>query len=295
MAIGTDRRAERDVHGDCATVVGSSISVLTLIEFECANAFRRSCLSAGNTRPRASRTEQFDALSGFTRRGVGVRVGVTVRGFERQVCGGRRERAGVDFGSVALSGSQPSDQLGEHGVAAVHRRLHPVDDLLLHVLVRRGGEQPGDALVEFGVVPGDGRHQHLLELAHVDAALVELSRQAAQAFGLGLIVPGAFGESAAEAHLNCLDEARDVLIVGRGRFVGLGGQAPHLARQHREAFSGVAGTRSLDGGVDGQDLGLPGNAADGIGHGRQALHLPDQLPEVRPLQWTAPTRCSAEK
>jgi hypothetical protein len=34
MAIGTEQRAERDVHGDFATVARSSISVLTLIEFE---------------------------------------------------------------------------------------------------------------------------------------------------------------------------------------------------------------------------------------------------------------------
>jgi hypothetical protein len=43
-------------------------------------------------------------------------------------------------------------------------------------------------------------------------------------------------------------------------------QTPHLVRHHREAAPLLAGTGRLDGGIDGQQIGLVGNRADQLGH-----------------------------
>jgi hypothetical protein len=44
--------------------------------------------------------------------------------------------------------------------------------------------------------------------------------------------------------------------------LGLGGELLHFAGDHSEALAGIAGAGGLDGGVEGEQLGLAGDRAD---------------------------------
>ena len=57
-------------------------------------------------------------------------------------------------------------------------------------------------------------------------------------------------------------DAGDLLADLAGRFRGLLGQRLHLGSHDREAAAGFAGARRLDGGVQRQQIGLPGDGVD---------------------------------
>ena len=62
-----------------------------------------------------------------------------------------------------------------------------------------------------------------------------------------------------------LDSA-DLLTDLAGRLRGLLGQGFHLRRHHRETAAGFASPRRLDRGIQGQQIGLPGNGVDQLDH-----------------------------
>ncbi|MPM04327.1 hypothetical protein SDC9_50604 [bioreactor metagenome] len=64
------------------------------------------------------------------------------------------------------------------------------------------------------------------------------------------------------------------------RLVALLGELPHFLRHHGEAPSCLTGPGGLDGGVEGQQIGLVGDAAD-LGH--EALDLPGTVAEFPDL------------
>ena len=51
-----------------------------------------------------------------------------------------------------------------------------------------------------------------------------------------------------------------------GRLGGLHRERLHLRGDHREALAGFAGARRLDGGVEGKQVGLPGDVLDELDH-----------------------------
>ena len=54
----------------------------------------------------------------------------------------------------------------------------------------------------------------------------------------------------------CGTDLMDLAVDLLGRLRGLGRQALHLGSDDRKALAGIAGTRGLDGGVEGQQVGL---------------------------------------
>ena len=61
-------------------------------------------------------------------------------------------------------------------------------------------------------------------------------------------------------------DAGDLLADLAGRLRGLLGQRLHFGRHDREAAAGLAGARRLDGGVERQQVGLPGDGVDQFDH-----------------------------
>src|SRR5690606_29811761 len=62
-----------------------------------------------------------------------------------------------------------------------------------------------------------------------------------------------------------LDRLVELLDLGGG-FGGAAGQVAHLVGHHREAAAGFPGPRRLDGRVEGQQVGLLGDAVDDFQH-----------------------------
>ena len=62
-----------------------------------------------------------------------------------------------------------------------------------------------------------------------------------------------------------------------GRLGGLRGERLHLGGDHREAASGFAGARRLDGGVERQQVGLLGDRRDQLHHVADAACRTRQL------------------
>ncbi len=106
-----------------------------------------------------------------------------------------------------------------------HRLVHPVDL----------ADPPGHAAQAFAGTVGD--------------------LHALQAVALAL---GHGGHRLAGADLQLFDHLLDLL----GRLLGTVGQVAHLVGDHREAASGLAGARGFDGGVEGEQVGLLGDALD---------------------------------
>ncbi|MCY1509004.1 hypothetical protein D9M68_433330 [compost metagenome] len=96
--------------------------------------------------------------------------------------------------------------------------------------------------------------------------------------GAGGRLPGLHGlHRGVGAALQPLDHLLD--LAGRG--LGAAGQAAHLVGDHREAAAQLAGPCRLDGGVEGEQVGLLGDAADHRQHLVDGRYLPGQLADRR--------------
>ncbi|MNI21664.1 hypothetical protein D3C73_751960 [compost metagenome] len=73
--------------------------------------------------------------------------------------------------------------------------------------------------------------------------------------------------------LQRVDHALDLV----GRLLGALGQAAYLIGDHRKPAPGISGARGLDGGIECQQIGLLGNAADDLQHPGDLAAMPFQL------------------
>ena len=69
-------------------------------------------------------------------------------------------------------------------------------------------------------------------------------------------------------------DAGNLLADLAGRLRGLLGQRLDLRGDHGKAAAGLAGARRLDGGVERQQIGLPGNGGDQLDHVADAARPP---------------------
>jgi hypothetical protein len=166
-------------------------------------------------------------------------------------------------------GRNPFGHQPHAGEQVIQFPRQPVDGVHRAFLLLRGG---GQFLARRGVAVGNGRQlaDHLVQpgvvLAHSGAGFggqAERLLAFPQAGDGGRHVPvaGFRGALAQGAVLPVLLHQRGDGAGGLARALG---QLAHLVGHHREAPAGVAGLGRLDGGVEAEQVGLPGDLTDDL-------------------------------
>ncbi len=106
--------------------------------------------------------------------------------------------------------------------------------------------------------------------------------------GLGLVehLPGALVVLAHRGHrgVGALADAGDHAFDLMGRLLGAVGEGAHFVGDHRESAALLAGAGGLDGGIEGEEVGLLGDGADHVEHLADILRLAGQaLHQARSL------------
>ncbi|EYU01872.1 hypothetical protein PA99_1985 [Pseudomonas aeruginosa PA99] len=98
--------------------------------------------------------------------------------------------------------------------------------------------------------------------------------------GLGLVehLPGALVVLAHRGHrgVGALADAGDHAFDLMGRLLGAVGEGAHFVGDHRESAALLAGAGGLDGGIEGEEVGLLGDGADHVEHLADVLRLAGQ-------------------